>query len=158
VCPAERIIFIYSCYKTQTHYIHVIRHRHIPIEIHSGERASAITGTGHSLHSKVQSEPCHTQSRPSVPVVAQNLQQSEERLLTRMVDMFQEMMEKMQQPNTFGGQFHRASREKRSRETVCKVCNDSSQTTISHCMSERLCFACHAPGHTKLNCPAKNSI
>ena len=109
----------------------------------------------------VQGEPRRAPSRPSVPVVAQNLQQSEERLLTRMVDMFQEMMEKMQSRNTLhptlGGRFQRASREKRSREAVCKVCNDSSHTTISHCMSERLCFACHAPGHTKLNCPVKNS-
>lgn len=109
----------------------------------------------------VPGELCHAPSRPSVPVVAQNLQQSEERLLTRMVDMFQEMMEKMQSRDTVhptrGGRFQRPSHEKRSREAVCKVCNDSSHTTISHCMAERLCFGCHAPGHTKLNCPAKDS-
>lgn len=99
----------------------------------------------------VQGEPCHER----------NLPQSEERLLTRMVDMFQEMMEKMQPRNTLrptlGGRFQHVSHEKRSREAVCKVCNDSSHTTISHCMSDRLCFACHAPGHTKLNCTAKTS-
>lgn len=103
----------------------------------------------------------HAQSQASVPVVAQHLQQSEERLLTRMVDMFQEMMEKMQQRDnshpTRGGRFQRAPRERRAREAGCKVCNDSSHTTITHCMSERLCFACHAPGHTKLNCPANDS-
>ncbi|TKS64957.1 hypothetical protein D9C73_027749 [Collichthys lucidus] len=43
----------------------------------------------------------HAQNQASVPVVAQNLQQSEERLLTRMVDMFQEMMGKMQQQQHF---------------------------------------------------------
>lgn len=108
-----------------------------------------------------QGGPQHTQSQASVPVLSQNLQQSEERLLTRMVDMFQEMMEKMQQRDTShpsrGGRFQRAPRERRTRETSCKVCNDSSHTTTSHCMSERLCFACLAPGHTRLNCPANKS-
>lgn len=101
-----------------------------------------------------------TRSKDSVPVVTQHIQQSEERLLTRMVDMFQQMMERMQQRNTFhptrGGRFQRAPREQSNRVAGCKVCNDSSHTTTSHCMSERLCFVCFAPGHTKLNCPMKN--
>ncbi|XP_075932775.1 uncharacterized protein LOC142932666 [Anarhichas minor] len=71
-----------------------------------------------------QGEP-HVTSYPSVPAVAQNLQQSEERLLTRVVDMFQEMMEKMQLRDAArpmqGGRFQRAYREKRVREAVCKV-------------------------------------
>lgn len=109
----------------------------------------------------VQGGPLHAQSQTSLPVVAQNLQQSEERLLTRMVDMFQGMMEKMQQRNTSqpirGRRFQHAPRERRNREAGCKVCNDSSHTTTSHCMSERLCFACFAPGHTRLNCPANTT-
>lgn len=107
----------------------------------------------------VQGVSQHAPSHAAVPAVAQNLQQSEERLLTRMVDMFQEMMEKVQQRDTStrGGRFQRAPRDRRPREAVCRVCNDSGHTTISHCMTERLCFACFAPGHTKLNCPANNS-
>jgi len=109
----------------------------------------------------IQVESQHTLSHASVPVVAQNLQQSEDRLLTRMVDIFQEMMDKMQQRNTYqpirGGRFQRTSRDRHLREAACRVCNGSSHTTISHCMSERLCFVCLAPGHTKQDCPANNS-
>lgn len=105
-----------------------------------------------------QSEVLHPSSHSLGPVVVQHVQQSEERLLTRMVDIFQGMMEKMQQRNashsTRGRQFQRTEYGRRPREAVCKVCNDSSHTTISHCMSERLCFACLAPGHTRVNCPA----
>lgn len=109
----------------------------------------------------IQGESQQTPRHVSVPAVAQNLQQSEERLLTRMVDMFQEMMEKMQIRNasrpTRGGRFQRVPQDRHPREAVCKVCNDSSHTTVSHCMSERLCFACLTPGHTRLNCPANNT-
>lgn len=107
----------------------------------------------------VQGEPQPALGHTSVPVVAQNLQQSEERLLSRMVEMFQEMMEKMQQRNTShrGGSFQRAFSDRRFKEAVCSVCKDSSHTTILHCMSERLCFTCFSPGHTRLSCPARNS-
>ena len=130
---------------------------------------STLQAQRHACHSpcpspasvSVQSEPRHTPGPAAVPVVAQNLQQSEERLLTRMVDMFQEMMDKMQQRNSShpnrGGRFQRSTRERRPREAACRVCNDSSHTTISHCMSERLCFTCLAPGHTRLNCTVVNS-
>ncbi|MED6243801.1 hypothetical protein ATANTOWER_027151 [Ataeniobius toweri] len=97
----------------------------------------------------------------SVPVVTQNLQHSEERLLTRKVDMFQQMMERMQQRNTYHptrrGKFWGAPHERRTRETGCKVCNELSHTNYSHCMSERLLFAYLSPGHTKLNCSVNNS-
>lgn len=109
----------------------------------------------------VQGEPHRTPSHAPVPAVAQNLQQTEERFLTRMVDWFQEMTEKMQQRNAphpaRGGRFRSIPRDRRPREAGCRVCNDSSHTTISHCMSERLCFACLAPGHTRPDCPANNS-
>lgn len=85
----------------------------------------------------------------------------EERLLARMVDMFQEMMGTLQQRDAYhpirGGKFQHAPRGGRVTEAGCRVCDDSSHTTISHCMSERLCFGCLAPGHTRLNCPANNS-
>lgn len=109
-----------------------------------------------------QGESNHSLSHSSAPAVAQNLQsQSDESLLTRMVDIFQDMMDKMQQRNTHhvsrGGRFRRAPRDRRPNQTVCKVCDDSSHNTISHCMSERLCFACFGAGHTRLNCPVSSS-
>lgn len=108
-----------------------------------------------------QGQSHHALDYSSVPAVAQNLQQSEERLLARMVDMFQDMMEKMQHRDasrpTRGGRFQRPIRDRRPREASCRVCNDASHTTISHCMSERLCFACFSPGHVRLDCPANTS-
>lgn len=109
----------------------------------------------------VQGGVCHVPHPTSTAVVAQNLQQSEERLLSRMVDMFQGMMEKMQQRNVAtpmrGGRFPRAPGGGRPRERACRVCDDSSHSTISHCMNERLCFVCLAPGHTKRDCQANKS-
>ena len=109
----------------------------------------------------IQGDSRPAQNYAPVPAVAQNLQQSEERLLTRVVDMFQEMMERMQQRSinrpTRGGRFQNNSLDRRSREAFCRVCNDPSHTTTSHCMAERLCFGCYAPGHTRPNCPAKSS-
>lgn len=111
-------------------------------------------GVSNSVQGQVCCEPCPV----NVPVLAQNLQQSEERLLSRMVDMFQQMMERMQQRSTAvparGGRFQHAPGERRARESACRVCNDSSHTTVSHCMSDRLCFSCLTPGHTKAYCPA----
>ena len=112
-------------------------------------------------HVPGQGQSHHALGYSSVPTVAQNLQQSDERLLARMVDMFQDMMEKMQQRNpsrlTRGGRSQRAFRDRRPREADCRVCKASSHSTISHCMTERLCFTCFNPGHTRLNCPADSS-
>ncbi|KAL1246992.1 hypothetical protein QQF64_034535 [Cirrhinus molitorella] len=70
-----------------------------------------------------QGEPIHSLSHLSAPAVAQNLQsQSDERLLTRMVDIFQDMMDKLQQRNTHhlssGGRFRRTPRERRPNQAV----------------------------------------
>lgn len=92
--------------------------------------------------------------------VSQNLQQSEERLMGQMVDMFQAMMERMQHHNTQTprrGAFNQFSRNRRRREDACKVCSDPRHTTASHCLSDKLCFSCFAPGHVRLSCPASTS-
>ncbi|KAL4004566.1 protocadherin gamma subfamily A [Sarotherodon galilaeus] len=91
---------------------------------------------------------------------SQNLQQSEERLMGQMVDMFQAMMERMQHHNTQTprrGAFNQFSRNRRRREDACKVCSDPRHTTASHCLSDKLCFSCFAPGHVRLSCPASTS-
>lgn len=96
-----------------------------------------------------------TTNQASVPVLAQNLQQSDERLLRRMVDMFQEVMDKMQtrnpSPAANNGPFR--TRQRRPRESSCRVCSDTGHSTVSHCRTEKLCFACLAPGHVKSRCP-----
>lgn len=92
--------------------------------------------------------------------VSQNLQQSEQRLMGQMVDMFQAMMERMQHHNTQRprrGAFNQFSRNGRRREDACRVCSDPRHTTASHCLSDKLCFSCFAPGHVRLSCPASTS-
>ena len=39
--------------------------------------------------------------------------------------------------------------------TSCRVCNDKSHTTESHCRSDRLCFTCFKPGHASRSCPGQ---
>lgn len=96
---------------------------------------------------------------PSVPAVAQNLQLSDERLLRRMVDMFQEVMDKVQVRSTRPAADNGPSRarQRRPKDLCCRVCNDKGHSTISHCRTERLCFECLAPGHIKSKCPQVTS-
>lgn len=98
---------------------------------------------------------CHA----SVPVVAQNLQQSDERLLRRMVEMFQEVMDRVQVRNASPavGNVPSRARQRRPKELSCRVCQDTSHSTISHCRTEKLCFECLAPGHVKSKCPLVTS-
>lgn len=109
-----------------------------------------------SARVSAKSQVCHAPSSPSVPVVTPELQQSEDRILDRMVGMMQEMLDKVQQggsgPPTRGRRFQSGPRER-----ACRVCNGSNHTTISHCMSAKLCFICFSPGHTKLDCPTRAS-
>lgn len=119
--------------------------------------------TQHDVHNQfcTSAPPVSVQGQAAFPVVAQNVQQSEDRLLTRMVDMFQEMMGRMQQRSASrpgrGGRYQRGPRHERPNGPGCKVCNDLNHTTDSHCRSDWLCFSCFAPGHIKSNCPANNS-
>lgn len=98
---------------------------------------------------------CHT----SVPVVAQNIQQSDERLLRRMVEMFQEVMDRVQVRNACPAVSNGPprARQRRPRESSCRVCQDTNHSTISHCRTEKLCFECLAPGHVKSKCPLVTS-
>ena len=93
-------------------------------------------------------------SSSSIPAVSQNTQEAEERILSRMMSMLEQMMGRVQQRSSAprGGRFQSGNREK-----ACRVCNDSKHSTVTHCMSEKLCFACLAPGHTKMACPTKFS-
>lgn len=35
----------------------------------------------------------------------------------------------------------------------CAVCNETSHDAYTHCRDNKLCFLCHAPGHSRRNCP-----
>lgn len=91
---------------------------------------------------------------PSTTVVPQNTQQSEDRILARMMERLEQMMGKVQQRGSTprGGRYQGGAREK-----ACRVCGDSKHTTESHCKSEWLCFVCLAPGHIKMECPTRSS-
>ncbi|KAK0152268.1 hypothetical protein N1851_006318 [Merluccius polli] len=101
--------------------------------------------------------PCQSQCPPScssMPAVLQNSHETEDRILSRMMAMLEQMMGKVQGRGGTprGGRFQGGLCEK-----ACRVCNDSKHTTVTHCRSERLCFACFAPGHTRTECPAGSS-
>ena len=40
----------------------------------------------------------------------------------------------------------------------CIICNDEDHSAFSHCREKRLCFKCHAPGHSRNDCPAKRAV
>lgn len=99
-----------------------------------------------------QQAPCPPSCSP-VPAVLQSSQETEDRILSRMMAMLEQMMGKVQQRSSAprGGQLQGGPGE-----NACRVCNDSKHTTVTHCRSERLCFVCFAPGHTKMECPTKS--
>ncbi|XP_063055553.1 uncharacterized protein LOC134449508 [Engraulis encrasicolus] len=81
--------------------------------------------------------------------VFQNSQASEDSILNRMVAMMEQMMNTVQRR---GGPPRGRGFQGGRREKACRVCNDSKHSTVTHCKSERLCFNCFAPGHTKAAC------
>ena len=40
----------------------------------------------------------------------------------------------------------------------CIICKDVDHSAFSHCRDNRLCFKCHAPGHSRNDCPAKRAV
>lgn len=105
--------------------------------------------------------PSQAQLQPSscstpAPGISQHTQQAESHLLTRMMEMMEQLMGRMQfrdVPNP-----RRGPRQQRGFvRNACRVCNDSKHTTVTHCMTEKLCFSCFSPGHTKKDCPIHSS-
>ena len=86
--------------------------------------------------------------------VLQNSQETEDRILNRMVAMMEQMMNTVQRR---GGPSRGRGFQGGRREKACRVCNDSKHSTVTHCRSERLCFNCFAPGHTRAECNMPSS-
>lgn len=40
----------------------------------------------------------------------------------------------------------------------CIICNDIGHSALSHCRENKLCFKCHAPGHSRNDCPARKTV
>lgn len=40
----------------------------------------------------------------------------------------------------------------------CIICKDNDHSALFHCREKRLCFQCHAPGHSQRNCPGRGAV
>nr|XP_021336582.1 uncharacterized protein LOC103912040 [Danio rerio] len=106
-----------------------------------------------SCQSQHQTSSCS----PPAPMMAQSTQPAENQLLTRMVEMMERLMDKVQERDV--SNTRRDSRQRRNFvRTACRVCNDSKHTTVTHCMMDKLCFACFSPGHNKNKCPKQPPV
>lgn len=105
------------------------------------------------------SMPSQGQHQPSScpsPMISQNTQQADSQVLTRMMEMMEQLMDRVQLRDVSSPR--RDSRQRRNFvRTACRVCNDNKHTTVTHCMTDRLCLACFSPGHTQKECPKQPS-
>ena len=107
--------------------------------------------------SQSQQVPCQFQPSAAIPQCQQPLsQQPEGAMLGEMMSMLRELLNKVQT----SGQLPSARRghaRGRARSVImnCRICNDNRHTTEAHCRSDRLCFTCFSPDHTRRSCPNK---
>ncbi len=113
---------------------------------------------------KLSAEPSNVQCQswpapnlPAVQTMAQNTQQPESQVLSRMMEMLEQLMDRVQ---TRDVPTHRGSSrlQRHYGRNACRVCQDNKHSTVTHCITEKLCFECFSPGHPKRDCPKLSSV
>lgn len=81
---------------------------------------------------------------------------SDEHILNRMVGILEQVVERVHQSSNIQPEKNVISRY-RGRVRGCGVCGNTSHSTKSHCLRDRLCFSCFSPGHAQSACPQSQS-
>lgn len=107
--------------------------------------------------STVQCRSCPAPNLPAVQTMAQNTQQPESQVLSRMMVMLEQLMDRVQSRDV---PTHRGSSrlQRRYGRNACRVCQDNKHSTVTHCITDKLCFECFSPGHPKRDCPKLSSV
>lgn len=78
--------------------------------------------------------------------------------LNRMADMLAQLIDVLKKREESKSEYVSAGRTQGKTavgQRDCKICGDSSHTTIDHCRADHLCFRCHVAGHSKRDCTKK---
>ncbi len=92
----------------------------------------------------------------AVPKSHDQMGKSDENILNRMMGMLEQVMERVQQGNNVQPE-RNANYRYRGRARSCGVCDNTTHSTKSHCLKDRLCFSCFSPGHAHSACPQSQS-
>lgn len=93
--------------------------------------------------------------KPNNPPKAHDPVVSEGTALERVLSMLEKVLEKANQTNNHGVVSQPrgdAVPWNRPVNLPCRVCEDKTHSTRSHCMGEKRCFACFGVGHQKKEC------
>lgn len=82
---------------------------------------------------------------------SRDMGQSDEKILNRMMGMLEQVMDRIQQGNNVQPE-RNANFRYRGRARGCEVCGNTTHSTRSHCLRDRLCFGCFSPGHAHSAC------
>lgn len=107
--------------------------------------------------STVQCRSCSAPNMPTVQTMTQNTHQPESQVLSCMMEMLEQLMDRVQSRDV---PTHRiSSRLQRCyARNTCHVCHDNKHSTVTHCITDKLCFECFLPGHAKRDCPKLSSV
>lgn len=107
--------------------------------------------------STVQCRSCSAPNLPVVQTMTQNTQQPESQVLSRMMEMLEQLMDRVQSRNV---PTHRGNSrlQRRYARNTCRVCHDNKHSTVTHCITDKLCFECFSPGHAKRDCPKLSTV
>lgn len=107
--------------------------------------------------STVQCQSLPAPNLPAVQTITQNTQQPESQVLSRMMGMLEQLMDRVQSCDV---PTHRGSSrlQRRYGRNAYRVCQDNKHSTVTHCITEKLCFECFSPGHPKRECPKLSSV